>query len=197
VVWARYPPFSRTGEVDVDAAEMLWSCFAGLPTGWSWGLYFCQEALCCRRAMRSDQSSSYLMADRAPAPKLPPTSRFCAPYVHDGNVVAGSAEAAGRLLEVLKTEMSTAGFAFHEEVGPTRALDPLGRTLDLESRVPRPSRRRMWRLWFGVDDVVRRPSLSPDQLGFCSGMLFSRWESRSILRHSCAFVGYGGAEVSC
>ena len=41
--------------VAVEPSDWLWACFAGLPMGWSWGLYFCHEALsqCCRRALRS------------------------------------------------------------------------------------------------------------------------------------------------
>ncbi len=146
-------------EVDVDEDDLLGACFAGLPMGWSWRPYFCHEALtaCCRRAMLAVQPSASLLADRSPAPMLSATSGFCAPYVDNGSVVAGSAAAAERLLSALKDEEAKVGLVFHEEVVPTRTLDLLGRTLDLQTRILRPSRRRMWRLWFAQDDVVRKP----------------------------------------
>ena len=100
----------RRCEVPVHPDDMLWACFAGLPMGWSWGLYFCHAALseCCLRAMRTTQPTPHMLADRAPAPRLTKSSGFCAPYVDNGNVVAGSKEATQILLEEGKREMALA-----------------------------------------------------------------------------------------
>ena len=134
-------------ETEVDPEEWLWACFGGLPMGWSWGLYFCHEALseCCRRAMRTVQPTGELLGDRRPAPRLSSTTGFFAPYVDNGNIIAGSATVAATLLAAVQSEMATLGFVFHEVVEPTTKLDLLGRTLDLEMRTLRPTRRRMWR----------------------------------------------------
>ncbi len=37
-------------DVPVEGGELLWACFAVLPMGWLWGLYFCHDA------GRSDQA---------------------------------------------------------------------------------------------------------------------------------------------
>jgi hypothetical protein len=90
-------------DVAVQPGELLWACFAGLPMGWSWGLYFCHAALCecCLRAMRCTQLVPHMLADRAPAPRLTAKAGFCAPYVDNGNVVGGSKKATQALLEAV------------------------------------------------------------------------------------------------
>ena len=92
-----------------------------------------------------------LLADRVPPPRLRATTCFCAPYVDNGNVVAGSASAAQSILDAVKRELSSVGFVYHEEVEPTRTMELLGRTLALEAITLRPSRRRLWRLWHALD----------------------------------------------
>ncbi len=89
-----------SADVLVEGGELLWECFAGLPTGWSWGLYFRHEALseCCRRAMRAVQVKPHLLADRAPPAARP----WCRPLaIHHG-------EARAALLE-LRREAGQAG----------------------------------------------------------------------------------------
>ncbi len=115
----------------------------------------CHEVLseCCRRAIRTVQVTPRLLADRAPPPRL------------TANAVAGSARAAGALLEAVKKEVAAVGFVYLKEIEPTLCMDLLGRTLGLEARVLRPSRKRLWRLWFGLDELLRKPSSSQNHVG--------------------------------
>ena len=68
--------------------------------GWSWGLYFCHEAFseCCGHAMRATQADAVLLADGQPPPSMSSSSGFCAPYVDNGNIIAGPKPVAARLL---------------------------------------------------------------------------------------------------
>eukprot|EP00972_Heterocapsa_arctica_P058442 8622218-Heterocapsa_arctica.AAC.1 len=72
-------------EVEPDA--LLWACFAGLPMGWSWALYFCHASLsqCCLRAQLSCGVPSSLVGDRGPPPPITRGSGVIAPYVDNGN----------------------------------------------------------------------------------------------------------------
>ena len=188
-------------EVEVDPAETLWACFGGLPMGWSWGLYFCHEALseCCRRALAARHLAPHLLADRAPAPPLDANQGFFAPYVDNGNLVAGSQKVAEDLLVALKEELTGVGFVFHEEVEPTKVMDLLGRTLDLEAKTLRPTRKRLWRLWYALDELLAKPFLSPCHmrvvLGHVVDMLCLRRELLAILCHAYVFIGDGSETV--
>ena len=71
----------------------------------------------CRRAMRTVQPTCAMLADRRPAPKLSRDTGFFAPYVDNGNAVAGSARAAGALLEAVEKELAAVSFVYHVETG--------------------------------------------------------------------------------
>ena len=185
----------------VAADEVLWACFGAMPMGWSWGLYFCHESLseCCRRAMHATQPTVELLEDRRPPPRLSTNSAFVAPYVDNGNIIAGSQSAAKVLLTAVQHELSAVGFVYHEVVEPTRRLDLLGRTLDLELGTLRPSQKRLWRLWYALDELLARPALSKNQmrvvLGHLVDTLCMRRELLSVLCLSYSFVGTGGDDV--
>eukprot|EP00959_Pyramimonas_sp_CCMP1952_P094654 1979996-Pyramimonas_sp.AAC.1 len=83
----------QTGElVPVAATAQVEACFRGMPMGWSWALYFCHDALseCGRRAQLSLGLPADVVGDRQEAPVLHPHTARVAPYVDNGNVVAGS-----------------------------------------------------------------------------------------------------------
>ena len=63
----------------------------------------------------------------------------------------------------------------------------------------RPSQKRLWRLWYALDDLLARPALSKNQmrvvLGHLVDTLCMRRELLSVLCLSYSFVGTGGEEV--
>lgn len=185
----------------IAADEKIAACSGGLPIGWSLGLWFSQEALsqCCRRALGRGGMVAALLADRIPPPALGTGRGCCAPYVDNGKVIGGTKSDAGRLLEALKSELRQVGFSYHEEIEPTAKIDLFGWTLDLENRRLMLGRRRLWRLWFALDELLARPWLSGQQMRVVVGHLVDafclRRELLSTLCQVYVFAGHATAEV--
>ncbi len=153
-------------EVPVDPQEMLFACFAGLPRGWSWALFLCQEAVAnCGIIVQQRLGLGPLpLLDGFPSPMLTSRRAVTAPYVDNGDILGGSKHVTAALLGAFKEELAKVGFQLHEEMEPCRQLEVLGRVLALQERELRTEPRRWWRLWKALDQVVSRPWLSPDQL---------------------------------
>ena len=71
------------------ASDYIYACFAGLPMGWSWALFFCQQAVveCTRNAFASLGWMPAFAADRSPPPPLTVGRAAAAIYVDNANIV--------------------------------------------------------------------------------------------------------------
>eukprot|EP00959_Pyramimonas_sp_CCMP1952_P279499 5843431-Pyramimonas_sp.AAC.1 len=88
--------------------------------GWSWALFFCHGALeaAARRALISLGQPATTLADWGPPPPFCRDSVVIAPYVDNGDIIAGSPEAARRGYDAFRSELLRLGFVLHEEQGP-------------------------------------------------------------------------------
>ena len=181
---------SRTME-PVDGSEHLWACFAGLPMGWSWALYFCHAACqsACERGLARCGLPAVSLADWTPAPFLSAHSAVVAPYVDNANVVAGSKAVASKVLEAVKLELEMLGLAMHDEMEPTQDMEMVGRHFDGKRRMLLPRWRRMWRLRFAVTEVLRLRVLAPSQIRCIIGHLVDHFAARrETLRARCRLL---------
>ena len=191
---------NRTME-PVDGSEHLWACFAGLPMGWSWALYFCHSACqsACERALARCGLPAVSLGDWTPAPFLATHSAVVAPYVDNANVVAGSKSVATKVLDAVKLELELLGLAVHDEMVPTQDMEMVGRRFDGKRRMLLPRWRRMWRLWFALSEVLRLRVLAPSQMRRLIGHLVdhfaARRETLCVLNAAYRFVGDGEGPV--
>jgi hypothetical protein len=187
-------------EVAVRGDEVLYACFAGLPMGWSWALFFCQEAVanCGIRAQARLGHGDLPLLDGYPSPQLSARGAVTAPYVDNGNVIGGSRESTQELLDAFK-ELGSVGFQLHEEVEPCCEFEVLGRVLDFQRGQLRPKPQRVWRLRKALDQIIGRPWMSPDQLrkvlGHLVDLFIVRRECLCCLLQVYRFVGGGGKTV--
>ena len=133
----------------IAPGEEVWACFAGLPMGWSWALFFCHAAIeeASRRALRSCGLPAATLGDRAPPPRLQRRGGIAAPYVDNANVIGGTAPAAAAISIALRHELESLGFAIHEIVPATAEYEMVGCVLHGDCRVLAHKSKRCWRLY--------------------------------------------------
>jgi len=188
-------------EVPIDGSEHVWACFAGLPMGWSWALYVCHSALeaCGRRSLQRLGMPPTCLGDRVPCPLFCRKLGLIAPYVDNGNVIAGSRATAQKIINSFKHELETLGFTLHEEVDPTQDFELVGRCLDGRRRLLHPRPRRMWRLRFAIKRVLVLRRLSPKAMrrlvGHLVDHLSGRRETLCCLDAVYRFIGDGTGDV--
>lgn len=110
--------YEATGEMQsVDDAQPLWACFAGLPMGWSWALYYARESLrqCSLRAFARLGAEPQLVVDGGPPPRATWAAGYIAPYADNGNVVGYTAEATVASAAALEKELVAASFAVRSD----------------------------------------------------------------------------------
>lgn len=99
----------------------------------------------------------------------------------------------------LKAELAEVGLSYHEEIDPAPQIDLLGRTLDLKRKKLMVGRRRLWRLWLALDELLARPFFSGRQMRVVVGHLVDafclRRELLAVLCHTYVFIGRATDEV--
>ena len=183
--------------VPVQGHELLWACFAGLPMGWSWAMFFCHGSLeaASLRALRRLGLPEVTLKDWGPPPPFGRTAAVVAPYVDNGNIIGGSPEAALKLFLALREELTRIGFLLHEEAEPAADYELVGRQIRGRRRCLTPRPRRMWRLWLAIDEVCQVRHIAPSQLRRLIGHLVDHFSvRRELLSCLCSvyqFVGDG------
>ena len=161
--------------------------------GWSWALFFCHSALqeAGKRALVSCGLPPVTLADWEPSPKFTRSSAVVAPYVDNGNVIAGSPEVAEKVLGALVRELEDLGFKCHERVDPTPHFEMVGRVLDGERRCLRPKATRMWRLWHALEELLHLDTFTGKKMQRLTGHLVDhfalRREALSVLHEVYRF----------
>jgi len=182
-------------EVPADPGEELFFCFRGMPMGWSWALYYCQEAMAAavRRAVpETSPGVGGLLVDGRPAPLLRRGSPVAAVYVDNSLVVATSREecdaAMGRVLQ----ELRRVGLAFHALESSARVLEFVGLEIDLERRVLRNTRKRAWRLYLALEQLIVMGGANSRVMEVVNGHLVHFFSlsraALSAMRHVYGFV---------
>ncbi|CAK0818425.1 unnamed protein product, partial [Prorocentrum cordatum] len=148
-----------------------------------------------RRALASLGQPTATLADWAPPPPFCRDSVVIAPYVDNGNIIAGPPEAARRGYDAFRAELLRPGFALHEELETRPEFELVGREIRGRRRMLLPRRRRMWRLRFALDELLLRPALAPTQMRRVVEHLVDHFSARrELLSCLCSvyrFIGDG------
>ena len=181
-------------ESKVDDSDWVYACFGGLPMGWSWALYFANEAVVYQSAACRDFDTSDVIRDRKRPPKVRPGCPAMGIYVDNVHAFAGKmGEASSRIAEVTR-RFEELGIPFVvDNVEAALVTDSLGMTLDFRDQCRvRPKSRRAWRLWFAIHEILRKPRIHGRVLQVLLGHLVHHFQlsrsAMSILSASYRFV---------
>ncbi|CAK0843119.1 unnamed protein product, partial [Prorocentrum cordatum] len=145
--------------VQVSSDTRIFAVFRGLLMGWSWSLFFCQdlldEAQCKGLLSLGCEGGGRLMHERCPAPLLAPGCPLSQPYVDDANVIGLSRRDTEHALRGIQHVLDYLGIDYHDLVEPTKLHTTVGVVLDTAARRLRHAGARAWRLYLGVEHLLR------------------------------------------
>lgn len=72
-----------------DADLLLYPCMEGMSMGWSWALYFANEATAYRAALTGEAEGRDAMREREPVPQLGPGRCVTGTYVDNVQILGG------------------------------------------------------------------------------------------------------------
>ncbi|CAK0819575.1 unnamed protein product [Prorocentrum cordatum] len=145
--------------VQVSSDTRIFAVFRGLLMGWSWSLFFCQdlleEAQCKGLLSLGCEGGGRLVHERCPAPLLAPGCPLSQPYVDNANVIGLSRRDTEHALRGIQHVLDYLGIDYHDLVEPTKLYTTVGVVLDTAARRLRHAGARAWRLYLGVEHLLR------------------------------------------
>lgn len=134
------------GQYHEPAADcILYPCMEGMSMGWSWALYFANEATAYRVAKTGSAGGRDAMREREPAPLLWPGECVTGTYVDNVQVIGGVAADCRARMSSVSSRFAGAQipFAVEEEKAD---LETLGFVYHFEEKRLRHRPKRVWRL---------------------------------------------------
>eukprot|EP00959_Pyramimonas_sp_CCMP1952_P253316 5292393-Pyramimonas_sp.AAC.1 len=160
--------------------------------GWSWALYFCNEAVASRAAAVAADGWGSLLRERAPAPRLVPGQPVHAVYVDNHTGLGHSAADAEQAHQDFRAQCAAFGLDLHDEVPCSPYLEALGLQFDGPGRRLRHRSARLWRFKLATVALLRRRVVAGWQLeiwlGHAVHMCGLGRPLLSILSQSYAYV---------
>lgn len=164
---AAIPPALRAGLPPGDG-HLLRPALRVLPMGWTWALHVCQsvvEGIAAQAlghdALIRDKEQARLLAGRARTAASPDgqaSSLLCATYVDNACVMATSPERATEGLQKVVMALRARGLPVHEIHEPAEKQEFIGLEM-IQGRL-RVKPRRLWKLRYGIEEVLRRGRVS-------------------------------------
>lgn len=129
--------------VSIHNDEMLFPVFESMSLGWSWSLYFCNEAVV---DVARSCPSLVVTADREPSGAPSAGASLAAVYVDNLTVVASPKSDACRGVDEFAAEAERRGLSLHDSERGLLEIEALGMILDFRDG-RRVLRHRPYRLW--------------------------------------------------
>ena len=106
--------------------DQVYVCIEAMPMGWSWALYFAQEAVSEIAAATNPRGFDGLLRDRCPAPVPLHRAPIHSVYVDNFTAIAVDATDADLSHKAFAKGCTDAGLVAHEEVVATQFMETLG-----------------------------------------------------------------------
>ncbi|CAK0888003.1 unnamed protein product, partial [Prorocentrum cordatum] len=178
--------------VQVSSDTRIFAVFRGLLMGWSRSLFFCQdlleEAQCKGLLSLGCEGGGRLVHERCPAPLLAPGCPLSQPYVDNANVIGLSRRGTEHALRGIQHVLDYFGIDYHDLVEPTKLYATVGVVLDTAARRLRRAGARAWRLYLGVEHLLRVRRASGRALRVVYGHLVNHF---MIMRPALAALDEG------
>lgn len=177
--------------VPVEAGDRLYPVFEAMSMGWSWSLYFCNEAI---TDLATCSPSSQLVQDKEPVPTLQPGRPLAAIYVDNLTAIGGTRSDSIRACEEFEHIAAERGLSIHEPDRGMIELESLGLILDFRNgrRLLRHKPRRIWKFRLASHGLLSRRVVRGEELqvwlGHATCIASLTPELLSILQHSYRFV---------
>ena len=160
-------------EIPLKPGEKVFCAFKGVPTGWSWALYFANEIVCHQVAKSSARPGHDEIRDRRPPPQLLPGQTVVGTYVDNVHVFGGQLGTAGTRMKAISEHLDELGILFVVDgVEGQPYMDSLGLRLSFErgryTAMAKPA--RAWTLWHATRGLLRRRRLSGELLQVYLGL---------------------------
>ena len=181
---------------NVGAEEVLYWVFEGMPMGWTWALYFCQntmEAAAEEATPASGDGRGWVAQDSVDAPIVAEGWPVSSVYVDNALVVCWNRRDAVEALSRWKSALEGRSLLFHDVVAPCRSLVYVGLIVDVnEPKQVRHTPLRLWRLYRSWRQVRRSrvctSAVMEVLLGHIVFVFIIRPAALSILSHCYSFV---------
>eukprot|EP00971_Amphidinium_carterae_P052220 1027986-Amphidinium_carterae.2 len=188
-VWGIDSVFNEeTGrEEPIRKDELVFAVFEGLPMGFSWSLFLCNETI----SYAGLRAGCTRLHGRRPAPSLDEV--VVSPYVDNVNVLGHGKEAVKQKLEATMLELHE--FRLHEVEPASVTKEMVGIILDGESAQFRPKPSRVWRLFLALEHVLSLRKMTEKAMQVLVGHLVNHFQllrpALSVLDSCYRFIGAG------
>ena len=144
--------------VPVPDDSLVWPSYLGMPMGWSCAFWVCHETLgsIMDEISQQDEGSAQ---DKRPAPDLSRGRAVSAPYADKANVLGFDSIRVQEKLNDIVKELDKRRLRWHERVDADGLFETLGIEAHGRHGRVRHKPRRMWRLYRGIEFLLRSPTV--------------------------------------
>ncbi|CAK0825012.1 unnamed protein product, partial [Prorocentrum cordatum] len=146
-------------ETKVVDGEQLYPCMCAVCMGWSWALYFANEAVTYRVQRALPDGAEKVMREMQPAPTIEPGKCVAGVYVDNVQVIGGCEADANTQMHEIENLFREDRIPFDVEPGDSLEMQSLGLVYHWQERRLRHVARRVWRTYMAGHALLRRRKL--------------------------------------
>ncbi|CAK0831794.1 unnamed protein product [Prorocentrum cordatum] len=146
-------------ETEVVDGEQLYPCMCAVCMGWSWALYFANEAVTYRVQRALPDGAEKVMREMQPAPTIEPGKCVAGVYVDNVQVIGGCEADANTQMHKIENLFREDRVPFDVEPGNSLEMQSLGLVYHWRERRLRHVARRVWRTYMAGHALLRRRKL--------------------------------------
>lgn len=135
--------------------RLLYPCMEGMWMGWSWGLFFANEATAFRVAQTGTENGLDAMRERQPTPDVRPGVCITGTYVDNVQIIAGVEQDYRSRVAAVSDSVGEAKIPFGVS-DESEDLETLGLVYHFGERRLRHRPKRVWRLYQATHALMRR-----------------------------------------
>ena len=140
--------------------ETLFPCMEAICMGWSWALYFANEAVAARVAAATPGGVQQAMRERHPTPEVAPGRCVTGTYVDNVQLIGGRRSDAVGQMDAVVASFKAARIPFDRTEDDGVTLQTIGVVYHWSDRRLRHVSRRVWRCYLATRALLRRRVLT-------------------------------------
>ena len=150
---------SVEGLTPVREGEVLYPVVEALCMGWSWALFFANEAVAWRVSRTGPGDGSDALRERQPVPDIRPGHTISGTYVDSVQVIGGCRADVLQRMDLISDSFASARIPFLVTDGDETSLATLGVVYHWKERRLRHVPRRLWRTALAGQALLKRRKL--------------------------------------
>lgn len=150
--------------VRTSAQQLLYPCFRVVPMGWSWALFFAQEAV-LRISGNNSPWNDGILREKKVTPQLMDHRTLLGVYVDNITILGADRDDVSMRAQALQSSFDQAGIPIEwSQQQPTQQLESVGCILDFKAGVISNKPRRVWKFVRATAALLRRHKLRGEAL---------------------------------